>query len=75
MQLVTGLWLAKRWIGDWSNIFSKPTSHGHLILFKLTLLIINVELAGFTYQSILRRVEERGLRAFALLSGALVPVS
>lgn len=70
VQLLTGLWLANRWIGDWSTVFSEPTPQGHLILSKLTVLIITVGLAGFTYHSVLPRVEERGLRAFALLSGA-----
>jgi len=68
VQLLTGLWLANRWIGDWSTVFSDPTPQGHLILSKVTVLIITVGLAGFTYHSVLPRVEERGLRPFALLS-------
>lgn len=70
-QLLTGLWLTQRWIGDWSTIFSEPTPQGHLVLSKLMVLMITLGLAGFAYHNILPRVEERGLRSFALLSGAV----
>jgi putative copper export protein len=69
VQLTTGLWLALRWIGEWSTLFSDPTPQGHLVLSKLTILIVTVALAGYTYHRVLPKIETRGLGAFALLSG------
>jgi len=69
VQLGTGLWLADRWVGDWSAIFSEPTPAAHLVLSKLLILTITVGIAGYAYHRVLPRVERTGLRAFAVLSG------
>ncbi|MEQ9617111.1 MAG: CopD family protein [Phycisphaerales bacterium] len=68
VQLATGLWLADRWIGDWSTIFREPTPQAHLILSKLTVLVITVMLAGFTYHKVLPRIDEGRLKLFTLLA-------
>lgn len=68
MQLVTGLWLAKRWIGEWSMLFRAPTPQTHLIFSKLVVLILTIAIAGYTYHRVLPRLSERGLTLFALLS-------
>lgn len=68
-QLVTGLWLASRWVGQWSTILSDPTPQGRLVLLKLLALALTIVLAGFTHHRVLPRINERGLRAFAMLSG------
>jgi len=71
VQLVTGLWLANRWVGSWSTILSEPTAQGHLVLAKLTVLIITVALAGYTFHRVLPHVAARRFRAFVLLSGTV----
>jgi len=68
VQLATGLWLADRWIGGWSTLFSEPTPQGHLVLSKLTLLAVTLGLAGYAFHRVLPRIETR-LRLFAVLAG------
>lgn len=68
VQLLTGFWLAHRWIADWSRVISEPTPQTHLILSKITLLGMTVALAGFTYHHALPRIAEGRLRHFAVLS-------
>lgn len=69
IQLATGLWLARRWVGEWTTIFTEPTPQGYLVLSKITILIITVVLAGYTYHRVLPRLENGGVRRFVLLSG------
>lgn len=69
IQLLTGLWLAHRWIGEWSTLFSEPTPQAHLVLTKMGVLALTVLLAGFTFHRVLPRIDEQGPRRFALLSG------
>jgi len=68
VQLVTGLWLAKRWIGSYAALLSEPTPQSHLVLSKLTVLFATVVLAGYVYHRVLPRIEEQGFRLFAVLS-------
>ena len=69
LQLSTGFWLANRWIGDWTTLFSEPTPQGHLILSKLIILVMTVALATFTSCRVLPRIERGALRLFAVLAG------
>lgn len=70
IQLATGLWLAHRWIGDWSALFRQPTPQAYLVLTKLLVLVLTVFLASYTFHRVLPRIGEQGLRRFALLSVA-----
>lgn len=69
IQLATGLWLARRWVGEWASLFSEPTPQGHLVLSKMTILVITVVLAGYTYHRVLPRLEKGAFRPFVFLSG------
>jgi len=67
-QVLTGPWLATRWIGDWTTIFSEPTPQSHLVLSKITVLLLTAAIAGYTSRRVLPHVHERGLRTFAILA-------
>ena len=68
VQLATGLWLVRRWIGEWATVFSEPTPQGHLVLSKLTILVLTVALGGYTYHRVIPVLATRGFKAFVVLS-------
>jgi uncharacterized membrane protein len=53
VQLVTGLWLAHKWLGSWEALFESPTPRSHLILSKLVLLVLLVVVVGYRYHKLL----------------------
>lgn len=73
VQLLTGAWLAHRWLGgDWSGLLRTPTPAGHLILTKIVLLILTLIIAGWNYHRTLPRLREHVevRRQYVILSWA-----
>lgn len=70
VQLVSGFWLANRWIGDWTRVFAEPTVQSHLVLSKLAVLVLTVALAGIAYHTVLPRLDKGMLGRFAVMAWA-----
>lgn len=66
LQLVTGLWLATFWIGDWSTLLADPTPAARLAMAKLTLLVITVIIAIHADRRVLPRLTPERIRAFTI---------
>jgi putative copper export protein len=64
LQLVTGVWLATYRVPSWPSLFTSAPAH--LIVAKLSLLLVTVALAGHAYHRILPGLSAAGLRRFAL---------
>lgn len=64
VQVFTGLFLATRWIGEWSAIFSAPTPAGHLILAKIAMLAVLLALAAHAAHRVLPRLTPEKLSRF-----------
>jgi putative copper export protein len=71
VQLATGIWLADHWLGGWQNIFRQPTPAAHLVLLKVALLTLTLVLGGHAYHRILPRLDEAGMKRFALHAWAI----
>lgn len=64
-QVVTGLWLADRWVGSLGAIFSLATPHARGAAFKLALLLLTVVLALDARLRIIPRLGPHNLRSLA----------
>lgn len=53
VQVVTGLLLARRYVGDWGTVLSAPTPAVRLLMVKAALLALIVALAGHSTHRLL----------------------
>lgn len=67
-QLVTGVWLADRWLGGWSHVFSEPTPSTHRVFLKLGLVVATVLVGGYAYHRVLPGLSSgpAGVRRFGV---------
>jgi putative copper export protein len=67
-QLVTGVWLADRWLGGWTHVFSDPTPSTHRVMIKLGLVFATLVVGGYAYHRVLPGLASgpAGLRKFAV---------
>ena len=65
LQVATGLWLAKRWLGSLGAIFALETPHARAAAFKLGVLAVTVILAVDARVRIVPRLGAHNLRALA----------
>jgi len=75
LQLLTGIWLANRWIPSWSGIFTEPTPQGHLVLTKLLLIALSVPLAGYTYHRAAPRLSQDRMIPFVAVTAAIAALA
>lgn len=66
VQIVTGLWLATRWAGDWRTIFSAPSPAAHFVLAKVMLLVVTLALAAHASLRLLPKLSPERIGAFAV---------
>ena len=66
LQLLTGLWLAYSIVPDIASWFSFKIVFSHLIVGKLSLLVITFLLAVYARSKILPKLNENNLKAFAV---------
>ncbi len=66
LQLLTGLWLAYYFVPDIATWFSFKLIYSHLIVGKLSLLVITFLLTVYARSKILPKLNENNLKAFAL---------
>ncbi|MFT3685634.1 MAG: CopD family protein [Phycisphaerales bacterium] len=67
-QLVTGIWLADRWLGGWKHVFSEPTPSTHRVFIKLGLVVATLLVGGYAYHKVVPKLASgpEGLRRFAV---------
>ncbi len=66
LQLLTGLWLAYYFVPDIAAWFSFKLIYSHLIVGKLSLLVITFILAIYGRTKIIPKLNENNLKAFAV---------
>jgi putative copper export protein len=63
LQVVTGLWLAQRWMPDAADWLSPSTPQAHLILTKLVLLVVTAALGAHARLRIIPKLDASRLPA------------
>ena len=63
LQVVTGLWLAQRWMPEGVSWFPPTTPQAHLLLGKLALLLITVALGAHARLRIIPKLDAARLPA------------
>lgn len=75
VQVVTGLWLTTRWIGDLGTVLNAPPRAAFLVAAKLALLLVTMALAAHATHRTLPELTPDRIRSFALHAWTVTAIS